>query len=162
MRREVSAEIVHLSPPERSSHMGSLQVEVQQLRSRINDLEEQISDARSKRFLAELVRSVVGARRRRNRIFSAALFADPAWDMLLELYAAALDQKRLSITKLCDASGVPGTTALRWIDKLQSESLVLRHADPLDGRRIWIELSDKGYAAMQQYFNGFEAGPLLV
>jgi DNA-binding MarR family transcriptional regulator len=102
---------------------------------------------------AKLVRRILWARARREEYLSARLFAEPAWDMLLELYVAHLLQRRMSITGLCGASRVPATTALRWIDVLQSEDLVLREKDPLDGRRIFVELTVNGSNAIKHYFD---------
>ena len=39
---------------------------------------------------AETIRSVIRARRLRARYFSEELFADPAWDMLLDLLQAEI------------------------------------------------------------------------
>ena len=99
----------------------------------------------------ERVRAILKARAARPKFFNEQLFADPAWDMLLELYALKCEDLRVSVSKLSLASGVPGTTALRWIDKLEAEELLFRRDDPLDGRRIWVEISDKGLEAMRAY-----------
>jgi DNA-binding MarR family transcriptional regulator len=72
--------------------------------------------------------------------------------MLLELYACELDQTRMSISNLCDASAVPATTALRWIGSLESEELIVRQSDPLDGRRVFVRLSSKAVSSMDAYF----------
>lgn len=99
-----------------------------------------------------LVRAVQAARRRRDALFPAELFADPAWDMLLELYALHLEQKRVSVSSLCIAAYVPPTTALRWVAKLEEERLATRTEDPTDGRRTWIQLSAVGIERMKRYF----------
>ena len=101
--------------------------------------------------IAAEVRRIIKARRDRGRFFPRHLFADPAWDMLLELYAAELEQVRISVSKLCDASDVPATTALRWISTLVNESLVKRHSDPFDARRIFVTLSSKGLRSIRAY-----------
>ena len=98
------------------------------------------------------VRRILSNRARRMEHFRANLFGEPAWDMLLELYASAIEQRRISITSLCIASGVPATTALRWISVLERERLVERRNDPLDGRRAYMSLSTKGLDAMFAYF----------
>src|SRR5690606_19158395 len=64
------------------------------------------------------VRRIIRQRQLRTRYFDAGLFADPAWDMLLDLTAAAAENTRVSVTSLCIASGVPPTTALRWIAQM--------------------------------------------
>lgn len=109
---------------------------------------------------AELVRAIIEARNARKRYFGDQLFADPAWDILLELFVLRCDQRRASVSKLSLGAGVPTTTALRWIDKLHSDGLVEREPDPLDARRVWVALSDKGFEAMQSYVHaiGYLAG----
>ena len=99
------------------------------------------------------VRRALHVRVLRGRFFNARLFADPAWDILLELYAAAITQRRLPISRLSERSAVPMTTALRWIDALESEGLVEREADRLDRRRVFIVLSEQGIKGMDAYFD---------
>ncbi|WP_219895244.1 winged helix DNA-binding protein [Aquisediminimonas profunda] len=100
---------------------------------------------------AEDLRAILRQRRLRNRFFDPALFADPAWDMLLDLMAARLEGESVSVTSLCIASAVPSTTALRWIRTLIDTGLVQRRADPADGRRIHISLTDPAALAMSAY-----------
>ena len=102
---------------------------------------------------AETVRAVIRARRLRARYFSEDLFADPAWDMLLDLYAANLEQRKVSTSELCIASAVPSTTALRWIEKLVQMKMVTREDDHLDGRRTWVSLSPAARLQMESYFD---------
>jgi DNA-binding MarR family transcriptional regulator len=103
------------------------------------------------------VRAVLRARRRREAIFGKDLFADPAWDILLELYAAELGQRRVPTSELAAVAGIPLTTTLRWISKLESEGLLTREDDPLDGRRVWVALTRNALPMMTDFFN--EAGP---
>jgi DNA-binding MarR family transcriptional regulator len=91
-------------------------------------------------------------RKRRGTIFPAELFADPAWDILLELYRAELRQCRVPVSRLCTASQVPATTALRWLNTLEAEGLLARGADPFDRRRVYIRLTSTGSMAMAWYF----------
>lgn len=92
------------------------------------------------------------SRRIRESLFPKGFFADPAWDMLLELYSAALDGRKLAINRLSVAANVPLTTTLRWIGTLEKEALVNRESDHLDGRRIYVNLTAKGMAAMEACF----------
>ena len=96
---------------------------------------------------------MLAARRERARFFPDGLFADPAWDMLLDLLAAGLAQTRVSVSSLCLASNVPSTTALRWIKALENDGLVMRQADPHDGRRYFVTLSQKAKSALHAYFS---------
>ena len=100
---------------------------------------------------AETVRNVIRLRRLREQFFAKDLFADPAWDMLLDLLAARLEQSRVAVSSLCIAAAVPATTALRWIRTLTEHGLFVRRHDPEDGRRIFIELSDGATDALTAY-----------
>jgi DNA-binding MarR family transcriptional regulator len=100
----------------------------------------------------EFVRSVLKLRAARQSIFGSALFGEPAWEVLLELYEAQLTGRTEAISSLCYASGVPTTTALRWIHYLEKEGWIERSADPKDRRRIFLDLSKKGRDALDQLF----------
>ncbi|WP_228243089.1 winged helix DNA-binding protein [Porphyrobacter sp. GA68] len=99
-----------------------------------------------------LVRAVLRQRQKRNQLFGAEFFADPAWDMLLDLTAARAEHQRVSVTSLCLASGVPATTALRWIGQMVDAGMFQRVKDTEDGRRAFIELTDRSVEAMTRYF----------
>lgn len=90
-------------------------------------------------------------RMNRTRFFSRDLFSDPAWDILLELYAAELGQYRIAISSLCLRTAVPSTTVLRWVSVLDSEGLITRRKDPFDQRRVYVGLTTKGSDCMESY-----------
>lgn len=100
---------------------------------------------------AVYVRGVIRTRRARGQFFKGELFADPAWDILLDLMAARLERKQVSVSSLCIAAAVPPTTALRWIKGMTDEGLLERKPDPIDGRRVFIDLSDGAADAMLSY-----------
>jgi DNA-binding MarR family transcriptional regulator len=109
------------------------------------------------------IRAIIRARRMRDHYFGATLFADPAWDMLLDLMAARLDRQRVAVSSLCIAAAVPATTALRWIKTLTDQGLFVRQADPQDGRRVYIELSDKAAAGLEAYLKAAQrVSPLIL
>ncbi len=101
---------------------------------------------------ARMVRRLIAARQARARFFDSDLFADPAWDMLLDLTAAHAEGARVSVTSLCIAAGVPATTALRWLNQMVDSGIFNRVADDMDRRRAFIELSDGSVSAMARYF----------
>lgn len=110
---------------------------------------------------ARLVRRIIQQRQMRAKFFDDGLFADPAWDILLDLTAARVERRRVSVTSLCIASGVPSTTALRWIGQLIDAGLLERQQDEVDRRRAFIALTDRGAEAMAHYFAelGTDAAP---
>ncbi len=99
-----------------------------------------------------LIRRILRQRQQRSRYFPGELFADPAWDMLLDLTAARAEHQRVSVTSLCIASGVPPTTALRWIGQMTHAGLLERVEDTSDRRRAFIALSDMAAEGMAHYF----------
>jgi hypothetical protein len=100
----------------------------------------------------KLIRRIIRQRQLRARFFDGDLFADPAWDILLDLTAARAEHARVSVTSLCIASGVPPTTALRWISQMVETGLLERIEDEVDRRRAFIALTDKAAEAMARYF----------
>jgi predicted transcriptional regulator len=101
---------------------------------------------------ASYIREVIKIRRMRENHFEASMFADPAWDILLDLLAARLENKSVSVSSLCIAAAVPATTALRWITGMTENGMLLRRMDPKDARRVFIELSEDTAEKLQKYF----------
>jgi DNA-binding MarR family transcriptional regulator len=97
---------------------------------------------------AERVDSILKARRLRDEFFGSSLFADPAWDILLELYVAELKGIRRSVSAVCIGAAVPLTTALRWIRSLEKKGLLVRTDDYFDGRRSYISLAPEASERM--------------
>lgn len=97
------------------------------------------------------VRRIIRARRLRDGFFGAGLLEDPAWDMLLDLFAAELEQTQVSVSSLCIAAAVAPTTALRWIGKLSDAGLFERRPDPLDRRRAFMALTERASNGMRNY-----------
>ncbi len=109
---------------------------------------------------AAFVRGIIRARRLRDQFFRGELFADPAFDTLLDLYAARLEGRRVAVSSLCIAASVPATTALRWIRALTEKGLFVRTADPHDGRRVYIGLSEDAARAMGRYLGAVQKAAL--
>lgn len=97
------------------------------------------------------IRQIVRARRLRDRHIGGALFEDPAWDMMLDLYAAHLEKAQVSVSSLCIAAAVAPTTALRWIARMTDAGLFERKPDPFDRRRAFMSLTERGLDAMRRY-----------
>ena len=141
----------HTKWEEPSAQIDRLQSQLDQLRARLlyseptDELgEDEISQAR-------LVKEILRARRRREKVFGDDLFGEPAWDILLEVYAAQQAQQKLSVSSVCYVSAVPATTALRWIKRLEDDGWLERTGDPMDARRYWIELTPRASHAMRKF-----------
>jgi len=107
-----------------------------------------------------LVRRIIRHRQLRARFIEGDLFADPAWDILLDLTAARAEHVRVSVSSLCIAAGVPPTTALRWISQMTEAGLLQRIEDETDRRRAFIALTDQMSDAIARYFAEIGTEPL--
>lgn len=105
---------------------------------------------------AAKIRNLIKLRRLRDRHFDPSLFADPGWDILLDLYAAKLEGKSVSVSSLCIAAAVPPTTALRWITSMTEHGALVRRQDRNDARRVFIELSEDSTERLHRYFRDAE------
>jgi DNA-binding MarR family transcriptional regulator len=106
------------------------------------------AEQRDRAALAEFAVRMRKLRMRRNEMIGAPLFRDPAWDMLLELFAAHESGRKVTVSSLCYASGVPPTTALRQLQRLEKHGLVTRHGDRKDNRRWYVDPTGKAVEAV--------------
>jgi hypothetical protein len=111
--------------------------------------------------VAAFARQILAARGRIGNFVAADLFADPARDILLDLFVAGEEGRRISISSCCIAASVPPTTALRWIGMLKKRQLIQETTDPADGRRKWLSLTPDVHIAMRDYVNAV-AGMFLA
>lgn len=110
---------------------------IEQLKGRLRDPLELTEDH---------VLSILMVRRGREEVFGEGLFADPAWDVLLELFAAHLGKRTMSVAALAGSIGLPATTVARWVTAL-AEAGFAEHAGP-GGE--WVKLTQSGAAGMQR------------
>jgi hypothetical protein len=76
------------------------------------------------------IKGITKLRAAREKFFpSTDLFAEPAWDMLLDLSLSAIQRKKVSVTSLCIAARAPNTTALRWVNVLEKMGFIERTQD---------------------------------
>lgn len=140
----------------------ALQAQAAELAAIINRADnDQGSALTTPKATAALARGIIRARTERAKFLPPALFAEPAWDILLELYSAELAQHRMTVTQACAAARVPPTTALRWLGTLESSGLITRHADPFDARRSFVALTDLGTKAMESFFQSIRNAALV-
>lgn len=104
-------------------------------------------------LFASMAREIYAIRRQRATIFGdSELFGEPAWDILLDLYIAHVEEKKVSVSSACIGSASPPTTGLRWLGVLADKGFIVRRHDPADQRRVLVRLSNKGLDAMDAYF----------
>ena len=137
----------HASPPANAKRFRALAEQLLALAESPGAVSPQLDDA----MLGVLAAVAYEARRARDRYLPAALFAEPAWDMLLELYSADVEGREVPTTSLCIASTAASTTALRYIEMLERTGLIERRPSPRDNRVTLIRLSPQGRTSMAAY-----------
>jgi len=145
--------------PSSAAHESTMRV-IGELRTKLDEFAAELGhtlETSEQPVTAQQLKVIIRARRKRESMFPAGLFADPAWDMLLELYYAAKTQQRLTVSILCSKSAVPQSSALRWINKLEEFGLLIRVPDHLDNRRVFVELSPNGGGILDRYFSSLGA-----
>jgi DNA-binding MarR family transcriptional regulator len=94
------------------------------------------------------IQSLLLARRARDELLGKDLFSDPAWDMLLELYAAELAHRAVTLRDLALATGTPPSAARRWLKALDEHGLILWSGRGSGEDRI--SLSQEGVAKLER------------
>ncbi|MEH3048045.1 PAS domain-containing protein [Sphingomonas adhaesiva] len=99
---------------------------------------------------------ILARRRLREGFFGGDMFGEPAFDLLLDLFVQEIDGQNAYTTSLALASGAPMTTALRQISMLVDRGFVRRVPDPVDRRRVMLQLTEHGSTTMWNYLNAAE------
>ncbi len=113
-------------------------------------------DEPSEAALVEHATAILADRRLRRQFLPGELFHEPAWDMLLALFASRDDRLPMNIKALVSMSDAPVTTSQRWIEHLHKLKLIDRVIDPTDRRRVEISLSYVGEQAMRSYLRALK------
>ncbi len=102
-----------------------------------------------------VAKALLLCRRRRQKLFSGVQFADPAWDMILELYVAAAEGERFRISRLCVQTDGSTSTATRHRQVLEAKGFISRADDPEDGRSSFAVMEPKLKSAMDEWLSSF-------
>jgi DNA-binding MarR family transcriptional regulator len=104
----------------------------------------------------DALREIIRSRQLRDRYFPNARFGEPAWDILLDLALARFEGKSVSVSSACIASGVAMSTAMRWINEMVEDGLIVRFVDPTDARRSLVQLTSQTVAAVSHYLHAID------
>ena len=108
--------------------------------------------------LAKLAKVLYASRAKRRRFLTGELLSEPAWDILLDLYANHAEGRSLRTTSVCLASNSPPTTALRWIGVLEQKRLIAREGSAQDQRAKDVHLTAQGVEAVEQCLTQYWLG----
>lgn len=110
--------------------------------------------------LAAIARRMIVKRRLRDRLLDIPeLFGEPAWDMMLELFAAYIDGRPLSPTSACVSSSVSVQTGLRYLKALEDKGLVECVPDLADPCVVRVRLTQTAVARMAQLITRYARAP---
>jgi DNA-binding MarR family transcriptional regulator len=98
-----------------------------------------------------MAKIVLEARTMRSRVFPAAMFSEPAWEILLVLYLTA---GQLAPSELARRTNVPPSTICRWLAYLEGHKLIAREACRHDRRARKVRLTDEASAKLHAIFAG--------
>ena len=112
------------------------------------------ADVSRRRSTAEFARLLIRERRARSACIPADLLGEPVWDLLLDLYAAAQEGRPVSVTSACIASGIPSTTALRYIRALEQREIIRRVETQADRRVNYLTIAPQAALKMTELLEG--------
>lgn len=96
------------------------------------------------------VQAILAARRLRELCLGPEI-GDVGWALLLEAFAEHLEGRRVALTSLGAAEGIPRSTAHRWTRALIDRGLLSSGPDPTDDRITLVALSDEAAERIRAY-----------
>jgi DNA-binding MarR family transcriptional regulator len=108
------------------------------------------------------VQSLLSVRRGREDLFGRHLFSDPAWDIILELYAAKLANRRMSSSEVAQAIGAPKSVIARWLTALADAGVVMSDGDQDEMEELAFRLTDEGAAKLAQLVDQWASAFLSI
>ncbi len=107
-----------------------------------------------------IARLLYDQRRLRGEAFGidAKLFSEPAWDLLLDVFIAAGEERVVSVSAAAVGACVPPTTALRCVRVLEERGLVTTRPHPTDGRMKIVRLTPASRDMMRHYLELLRGG----
>lgn len=101
------------------------------------------------RLSEDHILSITFVRRARTAVFGENLFSDPAWDILLELYAARLGERNMLLPELARATDTPLSTTRRWISALEARGLVKVTSGVTDAASDQVDLTPEAASKLE-------------
>ena len=69
------------------------------------------------------------------------LFSDACWIMCLDVYIWNLNQELITISSIAHSSGIPMTTAMRYINVMVEQGHLVKTPNPIDNRMFFVSMS---------------------
>jgi DNA-binding MarR family transcriptional regulator len=101
--------------------------------------------------LAAMAERLYLERKRRADYFPAALFGEPVWDLMLALFVAREEGRRLSIAQAYEAAAVKPAAGRRLLVRMERAGLVARSGGQEDRRKRYVALSQNAHERLSDY-----------
>jgi FixJ family two-component response regulator len=137
-------------------HLSGLSQELQRITRLIAPTEKTVGTqnaATPRNADPVFIRRLLREESKRRQIGNGLLFGDPCWSMLLDLMIAKMEGRKVAVSSACIASGAPTTTAMRLINRLVMESILVRSPDKNDGRRDFLTIDPAIEKPLTAYLN---------
>jgi hypothetical protein len=102
---------------------------------------------------AALLRKLIRAESTRAMAIGGKALGDPAWNILLDLILASLEDRKVAVSSACIVAGVATTTALRLITRMVDDGVLIRVPDEDDGRRHFLAIEPTVERALKNYIS---------
>ena len=129
-----------------SSRLDAVLAIIEQARLRVVLLTDPHSPEAGQ-LLRTVAERLYAERRKRDEYFPAALFGEPAWDLLLALFIAQDDGRHLTLTEAYAAAKVGAAEGPALIEKLVAAGLVARSHNRWNA----VLLTDQGMDRLSDY-----------
>lgn len=97
----------------------------------------------------EMCRRLIASRRIVGDRLGYGICPSPILDMLLELFVATNEGRPVYSWSLCMFAHVPISTALRKMETMEQEGMVIREKTSRDRRRVQVYLTPAGHATIE-------------
>ena len=111
-----------------------------------------LSNIQSPTDMRNAARDILRLRKAAKTYFGKAVLSEPAWNLILALYASENSARGCHVGTVGARADIPNTTTLRWFGKLQRAGFVSLARDKDDKRAVRVELTAKAHDAMHRSF----------
>lgn len=139
------------------AELAELRMTMQQANEQIEKLDRRIANSNSQIGNEELVlqenlktadlidraQKYLRWGRRKSEALDAGngLFTDSCWNMCLDIYICGLKEERVTVSGIAHSSGIPMTTAMRYINVMAEQGLIQKTQNPADNRMTFVSVS---------------------
>lgn len=119
----------------------------------MHDMCEQVTTiSLGRELLLERARKELKARDLREAIFGKNHFPQPEWSILLELYIAEAENRKVLKMHAIRATNAPAGTASRYLARMIDEGIIEASKITLDRRSAMLALTSKSRRLLDEYF----------